>query len=77
MLRDSTLDAAGTEHLKLFSVEYETGNQKSLFVCAAQFTREELRYKCHYAIFEDNMGSCHILGGGRIIGMMEAGWSAR
>ncbi|GFU24145.1 transposable element Tcb2 transposase [Trichonephila clavipes] len=49
---------------------------QSLFECAELFTKEELKYTCHYAVFEDNMSSCRSLRG-IINGMIEVGWSAR
>ncbi|GFY14144.1 uncharacterized protein TNCV_3613331 [Trichonephila clavipes] len=73
MQLDCALRIAGGGRLTTFSVEYKTGNQ-SLFEWTESFTKEELRYTCHYAVFEDNISSCRSL---RIIGMMEAGWSAR
>ncbi|GFT91640.1 uncharacterized protein TNCV_686681 [Trichonephila clavipes] len=75
MQRDCALHIAGRGHLTSFSVEYETGNQ-SLFECAESFTKEELRYTCHYAVFENNINSCQFERG-RIISMMETVWSAR
>ncbi|GFT33584.1 sodium channel protein 1 brain [Trichonephila clavipes] len=52
----------GGGRLTSFSVEYKTGNQ-SLFECAEWFTKKELRYTCHYAVFGDHMSSCRSLRG--------------
>ncbi|GFT23105.1 uncharacterized protein TNCV_1858501 [Trichonephila clavipes] len=76
MQRGGALRIAGRGRLTSFSVEYKTGNQ-SLFECVELFTKEELRYTCPYAVFEDNMNCCRSFRGGRIIAMLEAGWSAR
>ncbi|PRD26940.1 UNVERIFIED_CONTAM: hypothetical protein NCL1_36714 [Trichonephila clavipes] len=63
MQRDCALRIAGRGRLTSFSVECKTDNQ-SLFECAESFTKEELKYTCHYAVFEDNMSSCRSLRGG-------------
>ncbi|GFX31727.1 uncharacterized protein TNCV_170601 [Trichonephila clavipes] len=52
MQGDCALRIDGRGRLTSFSVEYETGNQ-SLFECAESFTKQKLRYTCHYAVFED------------------------
>ncbi|GFX45362.1 transposable element Tcb2 transposase [Trichonephila clavipes] len=62
MQHDCALRIASRGRLTSFSVEYKTGNQ-GLFECAESFTKEKLMYTCHYAIFEDNMSSCHSLRG--------------
>ncbi|GFT21776.1 transposable element Tcb2 transposase [Trichonephila clavipes] len=75
MQRDCALRIAGRGRLMWFSVEYKTGNQ-SLFECAESLTKIAdvdiplRRFRRQYeqlSLFEKE----------RIIGMMEAGWSAR
>ncbi|GFX43400.1 transposable element Tcb2 transposase [Trichonephila clavipes] len=73
MQRDCTLRIASRGRLTSFSVAYKKGNH-SLFECAESFTKQELRKTYHYAVFEDNMSQFER---GRIISMIEAGWSAR
>ncbi|GFY19998.1 HTH_Tnp_Tc3_2 domain-containing protein [Trichonephila clavipes] len=63
MQRDCALRITGRGRLTSFSAEYKTCYQ-SLFPCAESLTNEELRYTCHYVVFEDNMSSCRSMKGG-------------
>ncbi|GFV25269.1 transposable element Tcb2 transposase [Trichonephila clavipes] len=73
MQRDCALRIAGRGRFTSFSVEYKTGNQ-SLFECAESFTKEELMPLRHFRRQYEQLSQFERR---IIIGMMEAGWSAR
>ncbi|GFX60490.1 uncharacterized protein TNCV_1182091 [Trichonephila clavipes] len=73
MQRDCTLHIAGRGHLTSFSVEYKTGNQ-SLFECAESFTVDAVMQLRRFRRQYEQLSQFER---GRIIGMMEIGWSAR
>ncbi|GFV62053.1 HTH_Tnp_Tc3_2 domain-containing protein [Trichonephila clavipes] len=70
---DGAFRIAGRGRLKSFTVECKTGNQ-SLFECAESFTKEEMRPLPGFRRQYEQLSQ---LKRGRIIGMMEAEWSAR
>ncbi|GFT03425.1 uncharacterized protein TNCV_2985871 [Trichonephila clavipes] len=76
MQRDCTLRIAGRGSLESFAVEYKTGIQ-SLFECAESLTKEDLKIDMPLLGFRRQYEQLSQFERGRIIGMMETGWSAR
>ncbi|GFU56091.1 uncharacterized protein TNCV_3405521 [Trichonephila clavipes] len=75
MQRVCVLRIAGRWSLKSFSVEYKAGNQ-SLFECKNRLQRKsEVDMPLHH--FRRKYEPLSQFERGRIIGMMEAGWSVR
>ncbi|GFV74970.1 hypothetical protein TNCV_1042081 [Trichonephila clavipes] len=74
MQRDCAFRIAGKGLLKSFSVEYKTGNQ-SLFVCAESLAEVDIPLRLRR--FRRQYEQLSQFERERIIGMMEAEWSAR
>ncbi|GFT75730.1 hypothetical protein TNCV_3125301 [Trichonephila clavipes] len=75
MKRDCALRIARKRRLTSFSMEYKTGNQ-SLFECAEPFTNEEL-VDMPLRCFRRQYEQLSQFDRESIVGIMEAGWSAR
>ncbi|GFW49608.1 hypothetical protein TNCV_2843891 [Trichonephila clavipes] len=75
MQRDCALRIASRGHLTSFS-EYKTGNQ-SFFECTESFTKKELGVDMQLHRFRRRYKQLSQFERGRLIGMMEAGWSDR
>ncbi|GFW29594.1 transposable element Tcb2 transposase [Trichonephila clavipes] len=74
MQRDCALRIADRGRLTSFFVEYKKGNQ-SLFECTESITKAEVGMPLHR--FRKQYEQLSHFEKGRIIGPMEAGWSAR
>ncbi|GFS58479.1 uncharacterized protein TNCV_2475671 [Trichonephila clavipes] len=76
MQRDCALRIAGIGRLTSFSLEYKTGNQ-SLFEWCGIAYKERTEIDMQLRRFRRQYEQLSQLERGRIISMMEAGWSAR
>ncbi|GFU24279.1 transposable element Tcb2 transposase, partial [Trichonephila clavipes] len=76
MQRDCVLRIADRVHLTSLSVEYKKCNQ-SLFECAESFTKGRAEVDRPLRRFRRQYEQLSQFESGRIIGMMQAGWTAR